>query len=109
MEVKRKLGLESADTRFFKAVLTRATQIGEKEETIHFGFYGKYLYFKDSLLLMVRERIRKSGKADIYEIASEIQVDPKLLSNILFYRLRREMLFENLRIHKNIITPLRRE
>ncbi|WXG39679.1 MAG: hypothetical protein WED07_02405 [Candidatus Freyarchaeum deiterrae] len=107
-EVKEKLGLKSANKRFFKTVLKSAAPKGDKEGSVYFGLAGDYLYLKDQLSLIVRERIKNQGKADIYEIASEIQVDPKLLRTI-YYRLRREMLFEDLMISRNIVTPLRSE
>nr|MDO8082174.1 hypothetical protein [Candidatus Freyarchaeota archaeon] len=104
--VKQLLELESIDKRWIRETLNRAATIADKKGALYFGVSGNYVYLKEPIASIVKEKLRERGEADINEIAKEIEADPKLLKNI-YYRLRRERLLENVRIVKNMITPLR--
>ncbi len=103
-EIKKSFGIEPVAKSRLWDVLWKAAIISEEKGVIYFGVTWDYIYFKEPLLRLVKEKLREQGEADIKEIASQINADPKMLKKI-YQRLRRENLLGMVRISKNRITP----
>ena len=100
--VKQLLAYGSVNKTWLKEIIKRASIIADREGILYFGVYGNYIYFKQPLVNMLKEKLKDRREADISEIAEEIEVKPKLLKNI-YIKLEMEKILGPVRISKNRI------
>jgi hypothetical protein len=80
--VKQLLGLGPVSKMWIKEIIKKASVKADREGVLYFGVCGDYVYFKDVIVNILKEKLRERGEADINDVAKEIGTKPKLLKNI---------------------------
>ncbi|MGQ9722953.1 MAG: hypothetical protein ACUVXA_16720 [Candidatus Jordarchaeum sp.] len=102
-ELQEALGLTYLKKDIFKTILTRMIKPAKQKSILYFNLINDYLYLKISLQDYVNKELEKSDRIDVQKIASDLEINPKIIEKII-WRLINEKILPNTKLtEKGII------